>query len=306
MGILRKKAKAATASIADDENIHAHDDMQDEIALLEAITNADPSCAAAEQYAAFRLTPGAQSLLDRALDNMATNTGANLPTELADLKKATHARAELVDASGNDLTVMIDAIVLSTEDPKRIAPAIHSLCFNVLKSATFFANLDYRRYLDPRGDFDLTTYTGVSAHGENGDAERTALDFARDAREEEPSAPYGLDTIVDRELQHWQQLYGADCRFEDEIIPAALKDLRIFLTLAVEAFGWDFNGLPMPFAFIREKDETYTPVTDVYEALDVQEIKRKESQARRNAEQAVQMLSAAEKARAIVASRLRR
>lgn len=318
MKILRKKADKATASTPDDENIHAHDDIKAEMAVLDDLISHDPACAAAEKLVTFSLSPGAKSLRDRALDSMAVNTGVNLPPELEDLKKATQARAALVGAAGNDLGIMIEAIVASADNPKDIAPAINSLCFNVLKSASFFANLDYRRYLDPRGDFDLTTYTGITAHGENGDDERTALDFARDSREEEPSAPVGLDTIVDRERSYFGSTYGEApgaepsaqraiyAESEFEVIPNALEELRIFLTLTVEAFGWDLNGSPMPFAFLREKDESYTPITDVYVALDFYEIKRKESQARRNAQQAVQMLTAAEKARAIVAAALRR
>ncbi len=311
-----KKMMGATASVPAEDGSHEHDDLAAELAKLEAVVDTDPACAAAKRLESFSLTPGAKSLCDRALDSMSTNTGANLPAELEDLKRATQARAALVEAAGGDLSIIIDAIVGSCGNPKDIGPAVNSLCFSVLKSASFFANLDYRRFLDPRGDFDLSTYTGVSSRGENGDEERSPLDFARDRREEEPSAPVGLDTVVNREREFFGATYGDDPGHEashqralydtGDPVPDALEELRIFLTLTSEAFGWDMQGELMPFAFLREKDETYTPIRDVYLALDFYEIKRKESAARRSAQQAVQMLNAADKAREIVKAALRR
>lgn len=292
MNLFKSKAQPATASVAEDEarKEHEHDDTAAQIAALETAIDEDPAARAALELESFALTPGAKHLLDLALDNMANNTGEGIedPAQRGNIK----LRAELIDAASGDLSVVIEALVDSCEKPTEVAPTLYSLLYNVVKSAGFYANLDYRRYLDPRADFDLGAYT---KSGELDDA-------SPDRREDDPSAPDGMDTYVDRELAAWRALYGAEVIEDGDVILCAWSDLRMFCQLTVESYGWE--GGDMPFAFAQESDGSFTPITDVRVAIDTMEINRQKSRARRTEREAVRISSAIERARKLTKAAL--
>lgn len=305
MKLFKSKADPAAASTAE-----SHDDagaLANETARLEEHIADDPAAKAALELAEFRMTPGAKSLLDRAMDNIAQNDGVGLDDP--DARMSAQLRASLVNAAGGDLSVVIDALVTSCEEPKDIAPTLYSLGYNILKSAGFIANLDYRRYLDPRGDFDLSPY--IVLPNEDGKYEpgavREALghDFYADAREETRDPPPGLDSTIDRENEFFRATYGADAESTEDIFACALEDLRLFLQLTVESFGWEADR-PMPFAFLMDPDGSFTPINDPRLALDHYEIKRKESRARRRAKENTRMAAAAARAQELVKGALAR
>ena len=280
----KKNDTALTASVANEDGSHNNTPVSD-----------DPAVLAAMQLAEFRITPGAKSLLDRALDNLSTNTGQGIDDP--DARTAIQQRAALIDASGNDLSIAIEAMVASCEKPTDIGPALYSLCFNVLKAAGFICNLDYRRWLDPRADFDLGIY------GRDGELDKDAT--SEDPRDDEPSAPYGLDTTIDRELQFFRETYGVGVEDIEDVFPEALRDLRLLLQLTIESYGWKSeNGDSLPYAVVMTPDNKFESITDAKVALDHFEIKRKESQTRRRAAEAVRMSAAAERARALVKAAL--
>lgn len=309
MNIFKRNTKSvatpAVASVAEDEhrNEHQHDDTIAQIAALEAEIENDPAAKAALELETFALTPGAKHLLDLALDNMSTNTGEGIddPQQRASIR----LRAELIDAAGGDLSVVIEALVASCEKPTEVAPSLYSLLYNVVKSAGFYANLDYRRYLDPRADFDLSPY---APQGDEAWKAANGVDSAMhgngspDKREDDPSAPDGLDTVVDRELALYRSLYGAEVIEDGDVILCAWSDLRMFCQLTVESYGWE--GDDMPFTFAQETDGSFTPISDVRTAIDAIEINRQKSRARRAEREAVRVSAAIERARKLTAKAL--
>lgn len=320
MGIFTKdKAAPATASV-DDGNDRSSDaiDTQSEVNALTADIKNDPAGAAALQLSELRLSPGAKSLLDRALDNLSQNDGAGIPDE--DARAEIKLRAELVAACGNDFGAIIDALDTVSENPREKAAMVYSLGYNVLKSAVFYCNLDYRRYLDPKGDFDLWAQYGLPrSKGEDGNDPRDAGDRMDDR--DEDTAPCGLDNARDRQEAWLKETYGLDANApqwewlkaiyghsmqdEEEVFFSALSDLRLMLQLTAESFGWDPNN-PMPFSNVMNKDGTFEPITDAESALNHSEIKRKESLAKRRAKQASTLSAAAIAGRAALKAALAR
>lgn len=333
MSIFKKgKAEPAQAVVdaqehqlsdAENEALRAQGDATEADALEKHITEDDAAASAALELQSFRLTPGAKSLLDRGLDNLAQNKATGI--EDPDAALAIKQRGELISAAGNDLSVVISALVASCDDnPRDIAPTIYSLCYNVLKAAGFIANIDYRRYCDPRGNFDLlaTGYVPSSKGVDGRDWQETAT-FAADQREEFVEPPVGLDSAQDREREwlratyDWQNMsiddqhsalamiYGATYSEEEDIFAASLEDLRLFFQLTCEAVGWDPNNV-MPFTNVQNEDGTFTPITDAMTALDTFEIKRKESLAKRRKREAARLSKSAEIARKLVTQALAR
>lgn len=279
----------------DEQRVHPGDDpLADEIAALEAAFEVDPQMAAAEQAEAYNLTPGAKSLLDRSIDSLATSDGNSI--EDPDFKQSIRSRAALLNATGNDLAVAISCIVdAMASDPKSIAGTVYSLCYSVLKQAVFFANLDMRRYLDPRGDFDLTIYRHANVgedYNPQAVLEALGTDFAADAREERRTPPAGCDSELEREWAYYSAVYGADVETTEDIFGASLSDLRTYLQLLTEAFGWDAQS-PMAYANVMNPDGTFTPIHDAATALDHQEVMGKERRKVKQAKQASAMLLAA-------------
>lgn len=300
MSIFRRNKQnlaPATASVAGDNGEHQHDDVGAEINALERAKDEDRAMQAAEALETYRLTPGAKSLLDRALDNIASNDGANI--EDPDFKLTVKSRAALIDAAGNDLTVAIAAVVDSCgDDAKAISGIVYSIGYNVLKQAVFFANLDYRRYLDPRADFDLTPYMRTKVEDEALGASDGS--FESDERSEQRDAPPGLDSTIDREWMYFRDIYGSTVEITEDVFAASLDDLRIYLQLMVEAFGWDPER-PMAFANVAEKDGSFTPITSAQQALDHTEVQRKLRLRERQAKDNARVLAAAERAKAALA-----
>lgn len=299
----------ATAATA--ENI-SDGDITDsvEASLLEQSIAEDrasnPAAFAAEQLTEFRLTPGAKSLLERSMDNLSKNNGTNI--EDPDLKVQVQIRSGLIEAADNDLSIVLEALSTSAA-PKEVPGMVYSMLYNVLKGAVFVANNDYRRYLDPRADFDITTYTGVSGRNETGKDRRDddGTSFAADQREEHSPLEglTGHPTSLDYQMDALHQLYGRFCESEDDVIPCALEDLRLFFQLTAESFGWDPTSV-MPFSNVLETNGTYTPINDPMQALDAQQIKNQQSRALRRDKQNGMLAAAQEKARALARAALQR
>lgn len=298
----RKKSEELSPAVASTGEHADHGAVANEANRLEEHLADDPAAKASLALEGFELTPGAKSLLDRAVDNLAQNTGANLGGDVdPEFRQVVQSRAALLSAAGSDLSVAISCIVdACREDPKAIAGMVYSLAYNALKGAVFFANLDYRRYLDPRGDFDLTPY--MKARVED---EALGTEFNADQREEQRDPPPGMDSVFDREIAYFQSIYGSAVELTEDVFAAALTDLRTFLSLTAEAFGWDPER-PMPFAQIAEPNGSFTPITDAQVALDHAEIKRKEARKRRAVADAERMAAAAQRAQAILANTLKR
>jgi hypothetical protein len=295
------------ASADEDRVPFGTDPVADEIAALEDAVTHDPQMAAAEAAERYELVPGAASLLARSLDSLATADGANIPD--AEFKLSVQNRAALLSATDNDLPLAIACIVdTMRDDPGAIAGTVYNLTYAVMKQSVFFANLDYRRFLDPRGDFDLAIYRHPGV-GDDYDPEtvREALghEFAADQREELRDAPLGLPDMVAREWNYFSQVYGSTVETTDDIFAASLSDLRTFLQLINEAYGWDPER-PMPYANMMNPDGTFTPITDPEMALDHQQVVSAARRRERQIKQATAMGAAAERAKAILLQRAKR
>lgn len=292
---------AVDASVADGRVAPGQDPVADEIAALEADAATDPQMEAAAAAEVYDLTPGARSLLDRAVDSLSSADGASI--EDPDFKLAVRNRSALLSASGGDLAVALSCIVQAmSADPRAISGTVYSLCYATLKQAVFYCNLDYRRYLDPRGDFDLTSYRHPNIGDDYNPAvvqEALGLDFSADQREERRDAPPGLDSELEREWAYFGAVYGSTVDSTEDVFAASLADLRTYLQLLTEAFGWTPDS-PMPYANVMRPDGGFDPITDPMVALDNQELSNKERRKVRQVKQANAMLAAAQ----IAAARL--
>lgn len=262
-------------------------DISDKLAALEQldrleeslakVLGTDPEAAmvaAAEDLKTFPLTRLARKLLDQAMDNVSKSTGSGMTDDIA--RDKIQSQAALVSACGNDLTTTVQYLSEALEDdPLSIANSVYSICFSVMKAVVFIGNMQYRRSLDPRGDYDLEKYV--------------------DYREEEREAPYGLGRDVPDEF---------DCKMDAwSQIETAVDDLRAYLQLLTEAFGWDPER-PMPFLNTTDDDGvTFTPIHDVITAFDITQVKSQASRAKRAAKQSAAMLNAAKRARAALGLR---
>lgn len=259
----------------------------------------DPAGWAADQLEDYKLTPGAQMLLDRAVDNLSRNTGVGLVDEDARIDAQT--RAAIINASGNDLSVAITALSESCE-VEEAGSIVYSLLFNVLKSAVFVGNLDYRQFLDPQRDMDLHLYVNYGevgkTYGEDARDPNNDPKFSPDRRQDRSplEGQSGFETHAEFQLARMKELYGRDIDDEGDVIAASLHDLRLYLQLLSESFGWDANR-PMPFAFVQETNGEFTPITDAGVALDHAEVRRQASRAKKRARSNAVMSAAAQKAR---------
>lgn len=291
----------ATAVVAEEQGNTQFDETQSEAMLLEAHLKADPAEAAALELSTFVMTPGAKHLLDRAMDNLASNTGANIADP--EFKATVKQRAELFNAAGNDLGIVITALVDSCGSPTEAPGVVYSTCYNVLKAAVFIANLDYRRWLDPKGDFDIAPY--VTRRVE--DEALGAKDFEVDARSEVSPLDglTGHDSSVDIAWHNLRALYGQHIEDESEVFFESLNDLRLFLSLTCDTFGWDPDR-PLPFAAFQNPDGSFENITDAQVALDHAEVQRQESRKRKAERDAVRLTNAAERAKQLVSGALKR
>ncbi len=248
----------------------------------------DPAGWANDQLGEFKLSIGAKSLIDRAIDSTARSTGAGLNDENARME--TKARAEFLSACGNDLNIALVSLSESVEDPDEGASQVYQLLYSVLKSAVFTANLDLRRFLDPDGDRELPMYI--------------------DRRENHSplEGQSGHATAAENNLEYVREFYGSDAVStyeEGGVIISALNDVRWYFQLLSESFGWSLDR-PMPFGNTQEKDGTYTPITDAVVALDLTEVRTKASRAKKAAARSSQMAAAAQRARELLLKRASR
>lgn len=240
------------------------------------------------EFGEFKLTLRAKELLDRACENVGSNMGSNTMDEQS--QKKIQERAALFAACNNNLADVVDAICegLATEDPREASSVIYSTCFAVQKAANFIANLWYRRALDPVADQDLGGVPGVGTVVRD-----DGTTFAADRREEQREPPVGLGND-DPNAGELDAAY--DIRGPEDLVLEAHTDLHMYLQLVVEVFGWDPER-PMPFCYVTEDNgATFTPVFNAMQALDISEVKSRESRRRREARQ-TQALAAAIAAR---------
>lgn len=306
MSIFRKKDKAepAQAVTADAQSGFVRDEEAAAAQLLEKHLTDDPAGAAALQLSTFRMTPAARALMERAAANIAENKGENLPDEDARLKA--RETSDLIEDCDGDINAAIDALEATIKDPKELGSLVYSLLYSTMKSAMFLGNLDFRRAIDPKGDFDIRSYLhggkGIGTKGEDGNDPRDLTDeMPVDSRYETSplEGQSGHETTLERELANLRTLYGKSVDHEfypEEVVPTALEDLRLFFQLTTESYGWNPDQ-PMPFTTEQNKDGTFDPIHDVMRALDVTEIKRQESRKRRNIKQAGQLAAAREAAK---------
>lgn len=278
------------------EQVAEHAELRREADALEATFDETT-----RRLAEFKLSPRALKLLDAACVNVASNMGSNAMDEAA--QKQIQERAGLFAACDNDLVTVIDtiydALVKHADDAagvKSAASTIYSTCFAVQKATNFVANLWYRRALDPVADEDLG--------GANRKVDGTVLRedgtvFHADQRAENRGSILGLGpdgeelTTVGNATEH----DGIGGEWDDPVqnVVDAYAELHDYLQLLTEAFGWDAERA-MPFLFVMRKDGGFDAVTDAIQALDIMEIKSKQSRAKRQIAQ-TQALSAAIAAR---------
>ena len=222
-----------------------------------------PAAKAGQELAQFDLSDLAKDYLARAVENASRNTGNGIADQQA--KDKIRSTAELLQACDLDLgkTLLVLGETVPVEDLPNV---VYSTCFSVMKAVAFLGNLGYRRALDPKDG------EGRPAHDH------------RDDRE----APYGLGPEAD---EHDGLLH--------EHILQAVDDVRMYLQLLTEMYGWDPLN-PMPYAYMQEKDGTFTPIHGVEQAFDYLEVRRKESQAKRQARQAAVLATAAANAKEVL------
>lgn len=250
-----------------------------------------------KRLAEFKLTPRTLKLLDAACVNVASNMGSNSMD--APTQKQIQERAALFAACDNDLVTVIDTIygAIVTEagnaaQVKSAASSIYSTCFAVQKAANFVANLWYRRALDPIADDDLA--------GPNRKVDGTVLRddgqvFHADRRQEDRGCIPGLGpdgeelTVVGNAVEH----DGIGDEWTDPVqnVVDAYVELHDYLQLLTESFGWDPDRA-MPFLFVMRKDGGFDPITDPTAALDVMEVKSKQSRAKRQIAQTAALAAA--------------
>lgn len=276
------KAAAKSEDTVDiTEQQKAADKLSAELkALEEEVAKAVPETAA-EKLGDFRLTHLAKALLDKACVNVAENVGAGLEDPVA--KDTAATIAGIFTDCDYDLSKVIDfTLEAMQDDPVAALTFIYKECYSVQKALNFIGNMAYRRALDPKQDFDLEQFV--------------------DYREEERSAPFGLDPIGtwddERRADHEDGIIRdaalgdehARPKDDHELILDALEDLHIYLQLITEAYGWEPVNTAgadntMPYAYVMEKDESFRKIHSLEECLDIMEVKYKESRAKRAAKQ---------------------
>lgn len=273
-----ENAPKATGKLAEDtvdvtETVKSAEQLAAEEAALAAQVAADAAkvATAGDKLKEFRLTHLAKALLDKATVNVADNTGRGLEDPVA--RDMAETLAGIFDQCGHDLSKVLDFTMEAMgDDPQAALTFIYKECYAVQKALNFIGNMAYRRALDPKSDFDLDKFV--------------------DYREEERSAPYGLDPIGtwDDERHADNEGTGEGGREDHELIFDALQDLHVLLQLTVESFGWepvtsDGRDNSMPYMVVQEKDESFRQIHNLEECLDLMEIRYKESRAKRQQKQ---------------------
>lgn len=281
---------------------------------------------AAEKLEALDLGHGSWTLIDRALDNISKNTGVGLTDE--DARQRAKELAVLVNATDNQLDVLVSAIAQATPVLER-GLAVRNVLYRVLQQCVFYANLDYRQAEGMDLYSDEATVAAfferyVSSQYVEEALARVVGDqvlSADDEREREASddirSNLGYDTMRDIQLAYLHEKYNVgssgDRRYlvtveNDDVAQAVLQaliDIQLLFDLTAQSYGWDPHQ-PVPYAFVQEKDGSFTPINDAQTALDAQEIKRVAAQKRRREQRSTQMAKAQDIAAAIVAASLKR
>ena len=174
----------------------------------------------------------------------------------ADLK----ALETLEEITGEEAAVeQTAAVKLADFRLSHVARALlDKACYALQTALNFVGNMAYRRALDPKSDFDLEQFV--------------------DYREEERSAPYGLEPQGMFDVNDAMYEGQAD----HEIVFNALEECHILLQLLTEMCGWDPEQ-PMPYVVRQNKDESFEQIHSLEECLDLMEIRYKESRAKRAA-----------------------
>lgn len=213
----------------------------------------------------FAFSPYAKGLLNRAIRNICENKGDKVedPTARLEIRN----RSELLDACGGDISVAVTCLGEVGGDEKQTASSVYSLCYAVMKATCFFANIDLRRFLDPRD-------------------EDASLEQRADLREDHREPPYGLGA------EH------PDPEFSDSTIIEALRDINLMLVTLAEAFGWeDRSGAGLPYVTAMDKDGKFTQFHDPVQALDYIETQRAVRRAKQRDARSAQMAIATKRAR---------
>src|SRR5690348_12159928 len=139
-------------------------DVTESLAALEAADRLEAELAAnppshtevaTSKLGEFRLSKVALALLDKALVNIAENTGRGLEDPQA--KQNALLLGGIIAANEHDLSKAIDCIIAAVPVEQAVG-TIYSLCYSVQKALNFIGNMAYRRALDPKGDFDLEAF----------------------------------------------------------------------------------------------------------------------------------------------------
>ena len=284
----------------------------EETASDEPLNEVEAMAAAAERLEKIELGEGSWSLIDRALDSIARNTGAGLDEEGQLTAKY---RAQLAKLADNDLSVIVQGIIAASAATDA-AGNVYSYLYAVLKNCVFFANLDYRfaEGMDQYSDeatvqeffvrYTSSTYVEEALSRVVSDRTLSADDTREYEQERKTRSDQGFEDRRDIELRYLQEKYGA----EDpaDAVLQALNDIQIFFDLTVASLGWDSNERPMPFGNVREPDGKFTPINDAQNALDAAEIARQASQKKRREKRAQTMADAATAVAAIMAKSMQR
>lgn len=269
---------------------------------------------AAERLEKLELGHGSWTLIDRALDNIARNTGAGLTDE--DARQRAKELAALVSATDNQLDVLVSAVAQATPVLER-GLAVRNVLYRVLQQCVFYANLDYRQAegIDAYSDDAVVAAffeRYVSSQYVEEALARVVDDqvlSTEDEREKEQhdaaTSDMGFEAMRDIQLRYLADKYGVDASSLEEAVLQALQDIQLMFDLTAQSYGWDPNQ-PVPYAFVQEKDGSFTPINDAQTALDAQEIKRVAAQKRRREQRSEQMAKAQDIAAAIVAASLKR
>lgn len=269
---------------------------------------------AAERLEKLELGHGSWTLIDRALDNIARNTGAGLTDE--DARQRAKELAMLVSATDNQLDVLVSAIAQATPVLDR-GLAVRNVLYRVLQQCVFYANLDYRQAegIDAYSDeatvaafferYVSSQYVEEALARVVDDQVLSTEDGREKERYDEVMDENGFEAMRDIQLRYLSEKYGVDAASLEEAVLQALQDVQLMFDLTAQSYGWDPNQ-PVPYGFVQEKDGSFTPINDAMTALDAQEIKRVAAQKRRREQRSEQMAKAQDIAAAIVAASLKR
>lgn len=320
-GLARKQAEAAKVATAGPDvlldGLPTDDlDREDErrASLTEDERLAEDMTNASERLEKIELSHGAWSLIDRAADSMQRQTGAGLDDP--DAKQAAKERAALMKIADNDLTVCVQAIIAGSA-PEDAPGNVYGFLYAVLKSATFFGNLDYRlaEGMDVYSDdavveqffenYVSSTYVEEALARVVGDQVLINDDIRESEQEEKARSDMGFESRRNLQIEALRELYGASDDEPGEAVKQALRDVQLMFQLQTEAIGWPVDR-PMPFGNVAEPNGTFSPIHDVQTALDAVEIKREAAKVRRREKRSATMSAAQLAAQAIIAKSMQR